>query len=94
MIVEDSDTGLNVRAAVLEELAALLLIVVDEVEAQVVDSGGTWPGDSLLLAEVLVAVEERLGIAIPMDEGTMQALASVDGLVDRVSQLLEGPRNE
>lgn len=45
--------------------------------------------DSILLAEVLVSVEEESGVTIPMDERTARALRSVNSLAELLCGLVE-----
>ena len=47
--------------------------------------------DSILLAEVLVAIEDETRVEIPMDETTARALRSVDSLAKLLYGLLSTP---
>lgn len=49
---------------------------------------GAWAADSIVLAEALVSIEEVLGIEVPMDAETAQALRSADTLATYLSTLL------
>lgn len=80
----------NVTDAVLRALSTASGTPTDEL-AHTLRTEEVWPFDSLVLAEVLVQVEEELGVTVPMDNDTARALRSVNGLIDRLSQLAEVP---
>lgn len=57
------------------------------------DAGATAKGsapvaDSILLAEVIVAIEDETGVEVPMDDTTAHALRSVDSFAALIQGLL------
>jgi acyl carrier protein len=79
-----------------EELGACTELIHRLVRAscdESVSTIGSSPGspeiaDSIMLAEVIVAIEEETGIEVPMDEATARALRSVDSFAALVQALV------
>ena len=62
--------------------------------AQLSDAGAEWPCDSLVLAEVVVILEEELDFELPMDDETSKALRTVKGLARRICDTIYASERE
>jgi acyl carrier protein len=90
-MTSQADMRAEIEAAVIEILAAQLLLPVSEIapDARVDDLGL----DSLGKVEAIFALEERFGITIPFNANEPDlpdfAFASVPGIVDGVARLID-----
>lgn len=64
----------------------------DDVRSAIATAEGLKRYDSIVLAEVLIAVESELGIQMPLDDNTARALRSVDTLAQAISEFTRGGR--
>lgn len=74
----------DVTRLVVVELATVLAVDLTNLMRQLEEAGEPWPFDSIVLAEVLVRVEQLMSVAVPMNEATARALRSVRGLAARI----------
>lgn len=74
---------------IIQELAGILGKGEAEVRQELLNAGTSMPFDSIVLAEVLVAIEGRLGRQLPDDQGTARALRSVTSLAKRFHDVIE-----
>lgn len=59
-----------------------------ELRARLSVGGDALPVDSLLAAEVLALVQDRVGVVLPADAETAQALRSVRTFAEAVARLI------
>ena len=67
----------EIESLILELLAKDAGRPVSELRAELLSHGSMLPVDSLLAAEVVARVEERVGVALPATAETARALRSV-----------------
>ncbi|WP_223263867.1 acyl carrier protein [Rhodococcus sp. MTM3W5.2] len=74
-------------------LAANMSRNADELDAELRALGQEMPVDSLLSVELIVELEMRYGITIPINEDTADALRSVRLFAQLVGELIPAQRN-
>jgi acyl carrier protein len=85
-----SDDPTN-KAASVESCKALIERHVRDAAGQAEGSGlrsSAVVADSIVFAEVIAAIEDEMGIEVPMDDATAQALRSIDSFAALIRGLL------
>lgn len=72
---------------IVQTLSLIVGVSGDDLRNELNQAGDDWPYDSIVLAEVLVTLEEGLGFTVPMDRQTAGALRSVRGFARRLADL-------
>lgn len=78
----------EIEDLVVELLAQEAHCPPEELRARLSAGGDTLPVDSLLAAEVLALVQERVGVVLPATAETAQALRSVRTFAEAVARLV------
>jgi acyl carrier protein len=82
-------TQADIEELILDLLAEQAGLTVTELRAELVALGEEMPLDSLLAVEILVRVQDAVGVVLPATEETAQALLSVRGFAQAVARQLE-----
>ncbi|GAS98586.1 acyl carrier protein [Mycolicibacterium canariasense] len=86
-------TEADIVDLILELLAERADLTVTELRAQLIALGEEMPLDSLLAVEILVLVQNAVGVVLPATEETAQSLLSVHGFAQAVVRQLEGQQS-